>query len=364
MSPPSPFPFQFDFLGNPEIAWAAAAGVALLLLLVSLFVKHKALAWLRRFAAATDTLWDDFFIGVASHTHWLVLLVLSAVAGSQFLVLAPATEAAVWNAMILAVWFQVGYWIHGGIQAWRQVRDAQATASPSGQSAGTSIITFGVRLIGWSVCTLMALSNLGVNITALVTGLGIGGLAVALAVQNILGDLFASLTIALDKPFEIGDFIILGDHMGTVEHVGLKTTRLRSLGGEQIIFANTDLLTSRVRNYKRMRERRIVFGFRVTHGTLPATLARIPDMVREAVAKVPGLRLDRAHFKGFGDSALEFEAVYFVPVPDYNAYMDAQQAINLALVERFGKEGIGFAFPTRTLHLVSTAAAPAAAIAR
>jgi small-conductance mechanosensitive channel len=175
--------------------------------------------------------------------------------------------------------------------------------------------------------------------------------AVALAVQNILGDLFASLSIALDKPFVIGDFIVVDGIAGTVEYVGLKTTRVRSLEGQQVVFANSGLLGSRIHNYKRLYERRVLFGFGVLYSTPPDTLAAIPDWVRDIVQAQPGARFDRAHFKGFGDSSLNFEVVYFVLDPDYNRYMDIQQAINLALVRRCAAEGVEFAFPTRTLHV-------------
>ena len=198
---------------------------------------------------------------------------------------------------------------------------------------------------------LVALDTAGIDITALVAGLGVGGIAVALAVQNILGDLFASLSIVLDKPFVIGDFIIVGDMMGTVEHIGMKTTRVRSLSGEQLVFSNTDLLSSRIRNYKRMQERRALFRFGVTYQTSRDLLARIPEVVREVIEGRDETRFDRAHFAGFGDSSLDFEVVYYMLVPDYNAYMDTQQAVNLELVGRFEEIGIDFAYPTRTVFV-------------
>ena len=201
------------------------------------------------------------------------------------------------------------------------------------------------------VVLLLALDNLGVDITALVAGLGVGGIAVALAVQNILGDLFASLSIVLDKPFEVGDFIVVGEFLGTVENVGLKTTRVRSLGGEQLVFANSDLLGARVRNYKRMQERRILFRFGVLYQTPPDQLEQIPVMVREIIEALPEVRFDRAHFFTFGDSSYDFEVVYWMQTPEYNRYMDTQQAINLALVRRFAEADIDFAYPTRTLFV-------------
>ncbi len=203
----------------------------------------------------------------------------------------------------------------------------------------------------WVVFSLLMLQNLGVQVTALITGLGIGGIAIALAVQNVLGDLLASLSIIFDRPFEVGDFVIVGDLMGTVENVGLKTTRMTSLSGEQLVFNNSDLLSSRIRNYKRMRERRILFEIGVIYGTTKEQLEMIPDRVKAAVETQENTRFDRCHFKAFGDSALLFETVYYMLVPDYNAYMDTQQAINLQLYENLTSEGIEFAFPTQTIHV-------------
>jgi small-conductance mechanosensitive channel len=193
-------------------------------------------------------------------------------------------------------------------------------------------------------------------VTALMAGLGVGGIAVALAIQSVLGDLFASLSIALDKPFVIGDFVIVGDFMGTVERVGLKTTRIRSLSGEQLVFSNSDLLSSRIRNYKRMEERRVPFVVGVTYQTPAAELEAIPGVVRDIIESTDSTRFDRAHFKGFGDSAYLFEFVYYVLSADYAVFMDIQQAINLGIVRQFAERGIEIAYPTRTLHMATPVA--------
>ncbi|MEP0548164.1 MAG: mechanosensitive ion channel family protein [Rhodothermales bacterium] len=255
----------------------------------------------------------------------------------------------------LAFLLQSGRWITGLITLWierykKQHIEVDAASVTSMQAVGIL-----ARIAVWAIIGLMLLDNLGFDVTALVAGLGIGGIAIGLAMQNILGDLFASLSIVLDKPFVIGDMLAVGDDLGTVEYIGLKSTRVRSLSGEQIVFSNGDLLSSRVRNYRRMTERRVVFAFGVTYATEHATLEAIPGVVRaiiEAEGEVlPPVRFDRAHFKKFGDSSLDFEAVYYVLDPDYGRYMDVQQAINLALVEAFEARGIDFAFPTRTLHV-------------
>jgi small-conductance mechanosensitive channel len=194
-----------------------------------------------------------------------------------------------------------------------------------------------------------ALARLGVNVTALVTGLGIGGIALALAVQNVLGDLLAALAIIFDKPFDVGDSITVGETSGTVERIGLKTTRLRSVAGEQVIVSNSELLKSRIHNFRRLLERRVVLTLGVTYDTSPDLLARIPEMLEEIVSAEQPVRFERAHFSAFGESALRFETVYFVLDSDYTKYMDIQHSINLAVLQRFDKERIRFAYPTRTV---------------
>lgn len=215
-----------------------------------------------------------------------------------------------------------------------------------------AVLRVSLMLVLWIFGVLLILSNLGINVVSLVAGLGIGGIAIALAVQNILGDIFSSYSLYFDKPFKEGDFIIVGQHMGTVKKIGLKTTRLESLDGEEIVISNQELTSTRVRNYKRMHQRRVVLHFGVLYDTPPAMMRKIPTMVREVIEATENVRFDRAHFKQFGDSSLDFEVVYYMLNSNYNAYMDAQEQINLAIMERFAQHAIGFAFPTRTVHLV------------
>lgn len=263
--------------------------------------------------------------------------------------------SVVWRMAIICVAIQLFSWA-GTFVDWagalwirrRAIAEGQADPAVAG-AMGTFRWLF--LLVAYAAILLLALENFGIDVTALVAGLGVGGIAVALAVQNILGDLFASLTITLDKPFVVGDFIIVGTEMGTIEKVGLKTTRVRSLGGEQLIFGNNDLLSSRIRNYKRMQERRIVFAFGVTYQTTPEQLAKITEHVRSIITEHKLARFDRCHFHKFGASSLDFEVVYFTLKPDYNVYMDVQQEINLELMRRLASEGIEFAYPTQTLYL-------------
>jgi small-conductance mechanosensitive channel len=226
------------------------------------------------------------------------------------------------------------------------------------RTMGASVLGFIGQAVVWTLILLLALQALGANVTALIASLGVGGIAVALALQNVLGDLFASITILLDKPFVVGDSIVIGDFNGTIEKIGVKSTRLRSVSGEEIIIGNQDLVSSRVRNFKRMRERRQVFTVGLTYDTPRAKLEKIPTIFKEIVTSVPDTRFDRAHFKSFGTSSLDFEVVYFVEKPDSNTLMDVQQRINLAIFDRFAAEGIEFAFPTQTVHHVSVTPGP------
>ncbi|HBE78971.1 MAG TPA: mechanosensitive ion channel protein MscS, partial [Firmicutes bacterium] len=203
-----------------------------------------------------------------------------------------------------------------------------------------------VKFIIWVLAGIIGLDNLGVKISALMAGLGIGGVAVALASQTVLGDVFNYFTIFFDRPFELGDFIVIGEFAGTVEHIGIKTTRIRSLGGEQLVFSNTDLSNSRVRNYKRMEQRRVLFKFNITYDTPLEQIQEIPGVVRRIIENLEETLFDRAHFASFGDSALVFENAYYVLSSDFNYYMDIQQQINLNLMKEFRARGISFAFPT------------------
>lgn len=208
-----------------------------------------------------------------------------------------------------------------------------------------------VKFVVWSVAIIILFDNLGIKISALVAGLGIGGIAIALAAQAILGDLFSYITIFFDRPFEIGDFIIIGDYLGTIEHIGIKTTRIRSLGGEQLIFSNTDLTNSRVRNYKRMEKRRVVFKLGVTYQTTAEQIKKVPVIIKNIITKTKNAAFDRAHFLAFGNFSLDIEIVYYVLSGDYNKYMDTQQEINFKIKEEFESQGIEFAYPTQTLFV-------------
>lgn len=338
-------------IGNVLAPWAVALALTLLVGLALSLIRLQLGRRLGRFAARDDAQLSCYAAAVVNGTRQAVVWIVALFVGARAVDLPPRIDAALVSITAVALLLQAAFWVQRILDVWLRRRLERASLTDAAGTTTLHLLGFVGRVVLWAVALLMILDNLGFNITTLVASLGIGGVAVALAVQNILGDLFASLSIALDKPFVVGDFIVVDTIAGTVEHVGLKTTRVRSLEGQQVVFANADLLQSRIHNYKRLYERRVLFGFGVRYGTPPATLMAIPGWVREFVTAQSGTRFDRAHFQGFGDSSLDFEVVYFVLDPDYNRYMDIQQAINLELVRRCAEEGVEFAFPTRTLHL-------------
>jgi small-conductance mechanosensitive channel len=346
--------FSATYLGNSLQVWLTALTLAAVSLVAVVVIRRSLLGRLQARAARTTTDFDDLLAGLLQSTRWYFILTVAALAGVLVLDLPPRPGRVVATAAVLIGLLQAGVW--GSALIAFTIRRYVRQKMDEDAAAATTISAFGflARLALWTIILFLALDNLGIDITALVAGLGVGGIAVALAVQNILGDLFASFSIVLDKPFVIGDFIIVDDYMGTVEYIGLKTTRLRSLSGEQVIFSNSDLLSSRVRNYRRMAERRATFTIGVAYETPVEKLEAIPGMIRAAIETQAQTRFDRAHFKEYGDFALQFEVVFYVLTPNYDAYMDIQQAVNLDIFRSFKQAGIEFAYPTQTLYLART----------
>ena len=206
------------------------------------------------------------------------------------------------------------------------------------------------KILIWGIAIIAFLDNIGFKVTGIIAGLGIGGVAVAMAAQAVLKDLFSYFAIVFDRPFVIGDFIIVDDKLGTVEHIGIKTTCISSLSGEQIIFSNSDLTDSRVHNYKRMYKRRVVFSLGLTYETSAEKLTKTPQLIEDIITKIDDVQFDRAHFKSYGDFSLNFEVVYYVLGNDYTKYMNIQQDINLSIYRVFEEKGIIFAYPTQTVH--------------
>lgn len=298
---------------------------------------------------------------IAGNTNLAFVLIAAFYVAMTFSGLAsPTVKHWLWTALVIAFYAQLGIWANAAmLDYFTRRRTRQEMRDPS-TVTGYGLLTFFVRVGIWLTVAVSLLAYFKYPIAGLVGALGVGSLAVAFAVQNILGDVFSSMAIILDKPFRVGDFVKAGETLGTIEHIGVKTTRIRSLSGEQIVLSNSDLLNSRVHNFKHFKERRIAFRIGVIYQTPRALLERIPDMLREAVEETPHTRFDRAHFAEYGDFALTFEIVYYVLSPDYTLYMDAQQAINLGIHRRFEAEGVAFAYPTQEVILRYAAAQPVA----
>jgi small-conductance mechanosensitive channel len=345
---------QQTILGNTLLQWSLAFTALVLGFILLRLARRVATNRLAALASRTDTAWDDIIVEAIKKTRPLFLLMVSIFIASMFLQLPERALSIIRVAFIIFLLIQLGIWLTVITISIVEHYSKQTLAKNPAAATTMNAVGFISRIVIWSVVTLVALDSMGINVTTVVAGLGIGGVAVALAVQNILGDLFASLSIILDKPFVIGDFLIIDELMGSVEYIGLKTTRVRSLSGEQLIFSNSDLLKSRIRNYGRMYERRVVFNIGVTYSTPRDKLKRIPEIIRHAINAQEKTRFDRSHFMKYGDYALQFETVYYVKSPDYNIYMDIQQSIYFAIHEAFEQEQIEFAYPTQKLFVAQT----------
>lgn len=345
-------------LDNTILRW----GLALLAFLVTFTVLPLARGYIatlrKRHAGGRHAGAVELASLLADRTHAWFLWAVAVWFAARTLTIAPRIDLGFDRAMVVLFALQVGIWASAAVGfRLRHRGEPTPEADPTGALA---IVNFVAAILIWSLVALVALDNLGVNITALVAGLGIGGIAVALAVQTTLSNLLGSLAIALDKPFVVGDTITVDQDTGRVERIGISNTRLRSVNGEQIVISNADLLKARVHNFGRMYERRVVFTIGVLYDTPRDTLQRIPAILEAAVRAHGKTRFERSHFTAYGESALQFETVYFVLDADYLLYANIQQAINLAIFEQFERLGIGFAYQTR----VALAPAPRVADAQ
>lgn len=344
---------QHSFLHIPLTRWGMAVLIAVVGYTVVMVVRRITANRLRKRVRTADRPLLSMVVDALDNTRGWLILVLFAALGANVLGLQDKPIRWIGYVGAVAAALQVGLWLNRAIGAWTQYK-LNAEAEGARNPVVMAMLGWMMRIMVWATLLLAVLSFMGVNITAFVASLGVGGVAVALALQNVLGDLFASMSIGLDKPFELGHFVVFGDIAGTIEHVGVKTTRIRSLSGEEVIIGNAQLLGNIVHNYGRMQTRRIVFGFGVTYDTPPERLRALVDVVRDIIEDQEKVRFDRAHFKKFGDSSLDYEVVYTMLDPDYTLFMDTQQRINFALVERFAGMDVEFAFPTRTLYVAGS----------
>jgi small-conductance mechanosensitive channel len=287
-------------------------------------------------------------------SRWHFFLALGAFFAINFLSLPAHTEQFFRGLLLAIIFFQFWRWSASLIEfliikLYEKAESEEVDEITTRATLPAILIT--VKIVLFLVFLLMGLENFGINVTALLAGLGVGGIAIGLASQKILGDLFASISIVLDKPFRVGDFIRFNDSAGTVVHIGMKSTRIRSVGGEEIVLSNSDLLNGRINNFRKMRERRINFTIGVVYQTKLELLQKIPDLIKDIIEATPNTRFDRAHFSQFGSFSLDFQVVYFVLSNDFPTYMNAQQAINLALFKKFQEEGIEFAYPSQSIFV-------------
>ena len=330
-----------------EYFWAIGFFIGLFLLM--LIFRVVVYQMFRRVSKKTKFKIDDMVISFLNGIGWPFYAYLSLYIVSKFLQIPLLVNQILDTLFILFI----GYYLGKGIAKLSKYvirKKVKKSDDPSGESM-INVFSFLIQLIIWLIVLLMALANLGVEITPLIMSLGVGGIAIALALQSILGDLFAAFAMYFDKPFVEGDFIIVGNDMGVVKKIGIKTTRIQTLSGQELSMSNSELTNARINNYKRMEERRVVFKFGVTYDTKTEKLEKAKQIVAEVIKNVKGARLDRVHFFNFGDFSLNFEVVYYVNTNDYNKYMDVQEEINLGIKREFEKNKIKFAYPTQTIFM-------------
>lgn len=337
-------------MGNSVRDYLIALAIFLVSIVVIRLLKVIFIRSVKRWTERTTNTLDDLLVQTVTRFGIPALNFVALYFAIYSLTLSPkihrvlevATASVVAFFLIRLVASVIRYFLEG------YVRKQEHGEDKVNQVQGIILI---ITIVIWILGLLFLFSNLGYDVTAIIAGLGVGGIAVALAAQNIISDLFNYLVIFFDKPFEVGDFIIVDEKLGTIDYIGIKTTRVRSLSGEQLVFSNSDLTNSRIHNYKRMQRRRIVFTFRVTYQTNIDHVREIPEIVRNAINNQDRVAFDRAHLRSFDESCMTYEAVYMVESADYNVYMDIQQAINLEILEAFTSKGIQFAYPTRTVYM-------------
>jgi small-conductance mechanosensitive channel len=342
---------DYQLFGNPLRDWTISLGVLVVTLALLFLVRRLVRTRLQKLADDGDRVSFKVARHIVGQTKGWFLMLIAANLALRSIDANSTFDTVFGRLLVIGMLVQMGLWATAGLGRFMLLRRQKQLEEDASAVAAMDVVSFLTRVAVWAIIFLLALDNVGINITALVAGLGVGGIAVALAAQNIISDLFASLSIVLDKPFVLGDFLIIDDLAGNVEKVGLKTTRVRSLSGEQLVFSNNDLLKCRIRNYGRMFERRIAFTIGVVYQTPAEKLEQIPKILEDIMAKQESARFDRAHFQRFGDFSLNFEIVYYVESSDYRLYMDIQQAVNLEIYRRFADAGIEFAYPTQTVFV-------------
>jgi len=339
-------------LANSLADWLIAGIVAVAVWSALWILRRLIESRYKQYSAAEQRLPLRLIAYLSGNTKQFLFFAISLYAAQASLTLPNRIQHIVSNVVLVLILLQIGIWAGRSVRFYLEMKQLERGADQV-FAGSLDIINFVARMLIWSLLMLVALDNLGVNITALLAGLGVGGVAVALALQNVLGDLFASLSIALDKPFGVGDSLAIDTFVGKVEHIGIKTTRLRSETGEQIILSNADILKSRVRNYGRAQEQRALATIRVTYDTPSDKLHRIPALLESIVRSQANARFERCHLRNLGESGLHFELCYFVLQPNLNPLLDLQHAVNLRIIEEFRSLGVEFDYPTQRVILAN-----------
>ena len=340
---------NFQAYGNSGADYLKALLMFIGSLIILKLIQSLILTRLKKLAKKTKTDIDDILVNIVSHIKPPFYFVLALYISVRSLVLTDTLDKIIYVAFIVLLVVEavsaaqkiIKFLLYRSLK--KGGNDAQARTT-------AHTLTIIAKIILWSFALLLVLSNIGVDITSLIAGLGIGGIAVALALQNILSDIFSSFSILIDKPFEAGDFIKIGTDMGTVEKIGIKTTRIRTLDGQVLVVSNKELTTARVENFKKAEKRRAFFTLGVIYETPKDKLAKIPSMIKDIADKQNLVEFDRCHFKSFGDFSLNFEVAFYVNTKDYNTFLDVLEKINLEIFTRFNQEAISFAYPTQTLY--------------
>lgn len=343
---------SYFFTANTKEEYLLAFGIFIGLFIVFKVFDSYFISLFQKLTKKTKISFDDVIADFLKGIKWQFYAYLAFYISLKTLTLPEIVDSLLNYVLVLFVAY---YGARGVIKISEHFLDAYALKKKKEDSAEgesmISVLKIIAKVLVWTLALLMVLSNFGVNITPVIASLGVGGIAIALALQSILGDLFGAFAIYFDKPFKEGDFIIVGNDMGVVKYIGIKTTRIQALGGQEIVISNSELINARINNYKRMPKRRVAFKFGVEYSTSSAKLKKINKIVSDIIKGMKNLTLDRVHFKEFGDFSLVYEVVYYINTNDYNKYMDAQQEINFKIKEKFEKEKISMAFPTQTIYI-------------
>jgi small-conductance mechanosensitive channel len=342
---------QTTLLGNPTLLWIVAGACAVFGYFLVYGIVRMLAARLQKLADHRPNTFTKIAAAVARATRGWLLFLLSVCIAAGLLDFGPSVAQRLGQILYALIGLQLAFWLTRLIVIWLELVTRRHGEPDNPVIFG--IVSWTIQLFIWTIVLLAVLDNAGVNVNAFVASLGVGGVAVALAAQTVLGDLLSSISIGLDKPFEVGEFIAFGSNLGTIKRVGIKSTRIDSLSGEELAISNSDLLKQLVHNYSRMRERRVVFGFSVSLGTSRAQVEKIVERVRALIGNMEDVRLDRGHFAAIGDYSLTFEFVYYVLSPSYNVYMDKQQHINLCIMDILDEMNVALAVPVRALRAAS-----------